>query len=231
MKEDNFSEWYNEILWKAEIMDVRYPVKGLYVWYPFGFALRRNVYGILRSLLDEDHSEVLFPLLIPKDEFMKEAEHIRGFEDEVYWVDRGGLDKLDIPLALRPTSETAMYPIFKLWVRSHADLPLRVYQIVNTFRHETKHTRPLIRLREITSFKEAHTVHVTLRHAKGEPWPIRRGLRRELLPHLHADSPPVAPGQPPIEQPVPPVEQQDGLAWREPHDPQQIMGLFWPQLG
>jgi prolyl-tRNA synthetase len=49
----------------------------------------------------------------------------------------------------------------KLWIRSHADLPLRIYQIVNTFRYETKHTRPLIRLREITSFKEAHTVHAT----------------------------------------------------------------------
>ena len=168
MKEDDFSEWYNEILWKAEIMDVRYPVKGLYVWYPFGFSLRRNVYGILRSLLDVDHSETLFPLLIPKNEFMKEAEHIKGFENEVYWVDRGGLDKLDIPLALRPTSETAMYPIFKLWVRSHADLPLRIYQIVNTFRHETKHTRPLIRLREITSFKEAHTVHATWEDAENQ---------------------------------------------------------------
>ncbi|NOR60354.1 MAG: proline--tRNA ligase, partial [Methanosarcinales archaeon] len=64
-------------------------------------------------------------------------------------------------LALRPTSETAIYPMYKLWVRSHADLPLLIYQIVNTFRYETKHTRPLIRLREITSFKEAHTVHAT----------------------------------------------------------------------
>jgi prolyl-tRNA synthetase len=51
--------------------------------------------------------------------------------------------------------------MYALWVRSHADLPIKMYQIVNTFRYETKHTRPLIRLREITSFKEAHTVHAT----------------------------------------------------------------------
>lgn len=68
-------------------------------------------------------------------------------------------------LALRPTSETAIYPMFKLWIRSHADMPMRIYQIVNTFRYETKHTRPLIRLREITSFKEAHTVHATWEEA------------------------------------------------------------------
>lgn len=161
----NFSEWYNELLLAAEIMDVRYPVKGLYVWNPFGFSLRSRTYNIMRELLDKDHQEALFPLLIPETEFMKEAEHIKGFEDEVYWVTHGGKNKLDVKLALRPTSETAIYPMYKVWVRSHADLPLKIYQIVNTFRYETKHTRPLIRLREITSFKEAHTVHATWEEA------------------------------------------------------------------
>jgi prolyl-tRNA synthetase len=161
-----FSEWYNDILWRAEIMDVRYPVKGLYVWYPFGFGIRKRVYSVLRDLLDRDHEETLFPLLIPENEFMKEAEHIKGFEEEVYWVTHGGTTPLDVKLALRPTSETAIYPMYALWVRSHADLPIKVYQIVNTFRYETKHTRPLIRLREITSFKEAHTVHATWEDAE-----------------------------------------------------------------
>ena len=82
----DFSAWYNEILWRAEIMDVRYPVKGLYVWFPFGFGIRKRVYNLLRELLDRDHEEALFPLLIPENEFMKEAEHIKGFEEEVYWV-------------------------------------------------------------------------------------------------------------------------------------------------
>jgi prolyl-tRNA synthetase len=165
LKED-FSAWYNDILWRAEIMDVRYPVKGLYVWYPYGFAIRKYVYQRLRDLLDRDHQETLFPLLIPEQEFMKEAEHIKGFEDEVYWVTHGGTTPLDVKLALRPTSETAIYPMYALWVRSHADLPIKYYQIVNAFRYETKQTRPLIRLREITSFKEAHTVHATWEEAE-----------------------------------------------------------------
>ena len=164
LKED-FSAWYNDLLWRAEIMDVRYPVKGLYVWYPYGFAMRKYVYQRLRDILDRDHQETLFPLLIPEQEFMKEAEHIKGFEDEVYWVTHGGTVPLDVKLALRPTSETAIYPMYALWIRSHADLPIRYYQIVNTFRYETKQTRPLIRLREITSFKEAHTVHATWEEA------------------------------------------------------------------
>jgi len=54
-----------------------------------------------------------------------------------------------------------MYPMFSLWVRTHTDLPLKFYQVVNTFRYETKHTRPLIRVREITTFTEAHTIHIS----------------------------------------------------------------------
>ncbi len=162
----DFSEWYHEIIQQAQIMDIRYPIKGLYVWFPFGFKLRNLIYGKLREIMDREHDEVYFPALIPETELGKEGKHIKGFEDEVYWITHGGLDELDVKLALRPTSETAMYPMFKLWIRSHADLPLRVYQIVNVFRYETKHTRPLIRLREITSFKEAHTAHRSYEEAE-----------------------------------------------------------------
>jgi prolyl-tRNA synthetase len=175
----DFSGWFNDLLWRAEIMDVRYPVKGLYVWYPYGFAIRKFVYNHLRELLDRDHQETLFPLLIPEQEFMKEAEHIKGFEDEVYWVTHGGTTPLDVKLALRPTSETAIYPMYALWLRSHADLPMKYYQIVNTFRYETKQTRPLIRLREITSFMESHTVHATWDEAEAQV-EYEIGLTREF---------------------------------------------------
>jgi prolyl-tRNA synthetase len=156
-----FSEWFHNILEEAEIIDTRYPVKGMHVWLPQGFKIRKHTLNILRTILDEDHDEVQFPLLIPEDELAKEAIHVKGFEEEVYWVTHGGLTELNEKLALRPTSETAMYPMFSLWVRNHSDLPMKYYQVVNTFRYETKHTRPLIRVREITTFKEAHTVHAT----------------------------------------------------------------------
>jgi prolyl-tRNA synthetase len=182
-QKQDFSGWFNDILWRAEIMDVRYPVKGLYVWYPYGFAIRKFVYNRLRDLLDRDHQETLFPLLIPEQEFMKEAEHIKGFEDEVYWVTHGGTTPLDVKLALRPTSETAIYPMYALWLRSHADLPMKYYQIVNTFRYETKQTRPLIRLREITSFMESHTVHATWDEAEAQ-CEYELGLTKEFYDGL-----------------------------------------------
>src|SRR4030043_455050 len=160
-----FSEWFHNILEEAEIIDTRYPVKGMHVWLPQGFKIRKHTLNILKEILDEDHEEVLFPLLIPEDELAKEAIHVKGFEEEVYWITHGGLTELNKKLALRPTSETAMYPMFSLWVRSHTDLPLKTYQIVNTFRYETKQTRAFIRVREIHFF-EAHTCHIDFEDAE-----------------------------------------------------------------
>jgi len=166
--EDNFSEWYNSIIEKTGLSDKRYPVKGLNIWPPYGWKLMRNVDEIIRKHFEEKgYNEVYFPTLIPQGQFNKEAEHIKGFSNEVYWVTKGGDDELDEKLVLRPTSETAMYPIFSLWVRSHSDLPLRIFQIVNTFRYETKQTRTFIRVREI-HFIEGHTVHATFEDAEGQ---------------------------------------------------------------
>ncbi len=160
-KSEDFSEWYNEIVELANLTDKRYPIKGMNVWTPYGWKIMRLTDEFIREELDAtNHQEVCFPLLIPETEFKKEKDHIKGFDSEVYWVTHAGLNELDIPMCLRPTSETAMYPIFALWVRSHSDLPLKTYQIVNTFRYETKMTRAFIRVREIHFF-ESHTCHTT----------------------------------------------------------------------
>ncbi|MCL4331932.1 MAG: His/Gly/Thr/Pro-type tRNA ligase C-terminal domain-containing protein, partial [Candidatus Thermoplasmatota archaeon] len=78
---------------------------------------------------------------------------------------RGGTDKLEEELSLRPTSESAMYPMFSLWIRTHGDLPLKIFQLVNVYRYETKHTRAFLRDREFHFF-EAHTAHATFDEAE-----------------------------------------------------------------
>ncbi len=164
---EDFSEWYNEVIETAGIQDKRYPVKGMNIWLPYGLRIMRKIESIIHEEMERTgHEEVLFPALVPETEFQKEAEHIVGFEGEVYWVTHAGHDPLDVRLILRPTSETAMYSMFSLWIRSHADLPFKVYQIVNVYRYETKHTRPLIRVREISRFFEAHTAHDSFEDAE-----------------------------------------------------------------
>ncbi|MGP8077165.1 MAG: proline--tRNA ligase [Thermoplasmata archaeon] len=156
-KRTSFIDWYLAVVEAADLSDKRYGVKGMNVWTPYGFLARRHLDGVIVREAEASGAQgVEFPALIPATEFAKEKEHIKGFDAQVYWVTKGGLSDLDVPLVLRPTSETAMYPIFALWVRSHKDLPLAVYQIVNTFRYETKTTRPFVRVREIHFFEE-HT--------------------------------------------------------------------------
>jgi len=170
----HFGKWFRRVLIGAGIMDYRYPIKGMAVWLPYGFKLRQNLLKVIRNLLDKTgHQEVRFPLLIPETSLAKEAEHMKSFEGQVFWVTRGGLTPLQIKYCLRPTSETAIAPMLKLWVRSHADLPMKLYQVVNIFRYETRATRPLIRMREVDNFKEAHTVHATKEEAEAQ---VKKGV-------------------------------------------------------
>lgn len=165
-KADDFMAWYNEIVERADLADKRYPIKGMNIWRPYGWRLMSNIDKLTRAEMERTgHGEVQFPLLIPKHLFQKEADHIKGFGAEVFWVTHAGDNELEEPWLLRPTSETAMYQIFSLWVRSHADLPLKTFQICNVFRYETKQTRAFMRVREIHFF-EAHTCHESFEDAE-----------------------------------------------------------------
>lgn len=165
-KKSDFSEWYNEIIDIAGLSDKRYPIKGMNVWLPYGLKVMKNIDSIIRQNVDsEKFQEVQFPVLITRDQLSIEFEHVKGFENEVFWVTRGGKEPLEVDMALRPTSEAAMYGMFQLWVRSHTDLPVKIYQIVSVYRYETKHTRSFIRIREIHFF-EAHTAHTDYNSAE-----------------------------------------------------------------
>src|SRR2546422_11624226 len=97
-KAEDFNEWYNEVVERANLTDKRYPVEGMNVWTGYGWAVMRRIDNLMRREMDRTgHEEVNFPLLIPETEFRKEAEHIRGFEVEVYWGQRAGENALDSP--------------------------------------------------------------------------------------------------------------------------------------
>jgi len=192
-KSDDFNEWYNEIVELADLCDKRYPIKGMNIWRPYGWKLMNHVDRLIRDeMILTNHQEVCFPLLIPESFFKKEEEHIEGFGKEVFWVTHAGVNQLEERWLLRPTSETAMYPIFSLWIRSHTDLPLKTFQIVNTFRYETKQTRAFIRVREIHFF-EAHTCHVDFadaeRQIKEDKEIAHRLLHKLCLPYVFSKRP------------------------------------------
>jgi len=158
-KFENFSQWFDKTLINADILDNRYPIKGFSVYKAWGAKISKKITEMLEERLEATgHSQVLFPVTISEDAFAKEAEHIEGFNTEVFWVTHAGKRRLSKKMLLRPTSETGMYPMFAYWIRSHADLPLKTFQSVSVFRYETKATRPLLRMREFL-WNEAHTAH------------------------------------------------------------------------
>lgn len=192
-KSDDFAEWYAEIVETAELTDKRYPIKGMNVWRPYGWAIMRRIDEFVRGRMDRTgHQELQFPLLIPESLFQKEAEQIKGFGGEVFWVEKAGDNPLEERMLLRPTSETAMYGVFPLWIRSHADLPLKTYQIVNVFRYETKQTRAFMRVREIHFFED-HSCFATFEeseaHVKEDLEIVRNVLEELALPYLTSRRP------------------------------------------
>ncbi len=165
---ENFSEWYDNVLLEAKLVDDRYPVKGFSVYTGWGMSTAKRIIAMLEEKLEENGNEPMqFPVVIPEDSFQKEEDHIEGFSGEVFWITHAGNNELERRLLLRPTSETAIYPMFKLWMRSHQDLPIKMHQTCNVYRYETKATRPLYRGREFL-WNEGHTAHVDYEEAEEE---------------------------------------------------------------
>ncbi|MFA4907511.1 MAG: proline--tRNA ligase [archaeon] len=149
-KNADFNEWYNSIVRKAELCDLRYNVKGFVVFQYWSVAAMKQMYNILEAILERKrHKPYWFPALIPEKNFNLEKEHVAGFAPEVFWVtEHGAGEKLEEKLALRPTSETAIYQMFSIWLRSYKDLPFKTYNRCQVWRYESKATRPFLRSRE-----------------------------------------------------------------------------------
>jgi len=166
VRKKDFGEWYLEVVKKAGLLDQRYPVKGFPVYMPWAVFMIKRITSMLEQGLEQSgHEPAAFPVVIPESSLRKEREHVKSFEKEVFWITHAGQNKLDERLFLRPTSETAIYPMYSLWIRTYQDLPLKLYQSCQVYRYETKMTKPLIRGREFF-WIESHTVQRTNEDAK-----------------------------------------------------------------
>ncbi len=164
----DFSDWFTELVNKAELADIRYGVKGFVCYMPWAVMSIKKMYAKYEALLEKNgHLPLMMPTVIPKSFFEKEADHVKGFAPEVFWVTEAGSEgeKLEEKLALRPTSETALYSMYHYWIRSYSDLPFKRYQSCQVFRYEGKMTRPFFRAREF-HWIEAHDVFATREDAE-----------------------------------------------------------------
>lgn len=157
-KNENFSEWYNQVILKAELADYG-PVRGFMIIRPRAYAVWEKIQEFFNERIRAHGvTNAYFPLLIPESFFKKEAEHAKGFAPELAWVENK--DNSEERVAIRPTSETIMYDAYAKWIRSHRDLPLRINQWCNVLRWEVKQTKLFLRTREFL-WQEGHCVYAT----------------------------------------------------------------------
>lgn len=175
---ENFSKWYTDVILDADLADYG-PVKGTMVVKPYGFSLWTNIRNSLNQMIiDSGHENAYFPLFIPKSFLEKEAKHVEGFAKECAVVTHSKLisedgsltvdpdSKLEEEIIVRPTSETIIWHMFKKWITSYRDLPLKVNQWANVVRWEMR-TRLFLRTSEFL-WQEGHTAHATKEEAMEE---------------------------------------------------------------
>lgn len=163
-QDDNFSQWYNQIVRRADLADYA-PVRGCMIIKPYGYAIWENIQRLMDARFKETGVvNAYFPLLIPGSFLEREAEHVEGFAPEVAWVTRGGHEELEEPYAIRPTSETIVGYSYARWIQSYRDLPLLINQWNNVMRWE-KRTMLFLRTAEFL-WQEGHTAHRTIAEAE-----------------------------------------------------------------
>jgi prolyl-tRNA synthetase len=159
-KTENFAMWYTDVIVLSEMI-AYYDISGCYILRPWSYKmwdLIQNWFNVEIEKLGVENC--YFPLFVSQDRLEKEKDHVEGFAPEVAWVTKSGDGELAKPIAVRPTSETIMYPAFSDWIRSHRDLPLKLNQWSNVVRWEFKDPTPFLRSREFL-WQEGHTAHVT----------------------------------------------------------------------
>ncbi len=167
---EDFSEWYNQLVLKADLADYA-PVRGCMVVKPYGWALWENITAALdKEFKATGHVNAAFPTLIPMSFFEKEKEHVEGFAPELAVVTHGGGEKLEEPLVVRPTSETIIGYMYSKWVKSWRDLPILIVQWGSVLRWEMR-TKLFLRTSEFY-WHEGHTAHTTKEEALEEMYRI-----------------------------------------------------------
>ena len=179
-REENYSEWYLDIVKKAGLAS-NSAVRGCMVIKPNGFAIWERMQRQLDDMFKETgHVNAYFPLFIPKSFLSREAAHVEGFAKECAVVthyrlknaeDGSGVivdpeAKLEEELIVRPTSETIIWHTYRDWITSYRDLPLLINQWANVVRWELR-TRLFLRTAEFL-WQEGHTAHATADEALEE---------------------------------------------------------------
>lgn len=108
-----------EVITKSEMIEY-YDVSGCYILRPWSYF----IWEMIQQFFDKRIKKIgvrnsYFPIFVSQAALEREKTHIADFAPEVAWVTKSGKSDLAEPIAVRPTSETVMYPAYAKWVKSH----------------------------------------------------------------------------------------------------------------
>nr|CAG8520290.1 3793_t:CDS:2 [Entrophospora candida] len=148
------------VLKRSEMLEYYEEVSGCYILRPLAY----NIWQEIQKFFDDEIKEMgvedtYFPMFVSQRQLEKEKNHIEGFAPEVAWVTKAGSSEMENPIAIRPTSETVMYPYFAKWIRTHRDLPLKeaddeVLEILELYRQVYEDLLAVPVIRGVKSEKE-----------------------------------------------------------------------------
>ncbi len=168
----DFSQWYQDVVKVAELAETS-QVRGCGIVKPYGYKIWELVKAELgRRIQDTGVQDMYFPIFVPMANLEAEKDHVEGFSPELAVVTHAGGEELVERLAVRPTSEAAIYPTYAKWINSYRDLPLRLNQWANVVRWE-KRPRPFLRWSEF-QWQEGHSVFATKEEAVAEMWQMAK---------------------------------------------------------
>jgi prolyl-tRNA synthetase len=168
-KSEDHGKWFQELLVRSDMIDYT-DVSGCYVLKPWSFAIWEKIQSFLNAQIAvRGVQNTYFPMLVSETNLKKEEEHLEDFAPEVAWISTADEDAQE-RYAIRPTSETIIYPHFANWMKETGVYP-KINQWCNILRWENKGCTPFIRSREFL-WQEGHTCHPTKEDAALEMWDI-----------------------------------------------------------
>ncbi|KAG0638776.1 hypothetical protein HOY80DRAFT_1009916 [Tuber brumale] len=141
-KEIDFSNWYEQVLTNGDMSEY-YDISGCYILKALQHWFNTNTKSI-------GVDDCYFPMFVSEKLLEREKDHIEGLAQEAAW------NELEEHIAIRPTSETVMYPYYAKWICN---------QWNSVVHRELKHPELFLRTREFL-WQEGHTAHISLKNTE-----------------------------------------------------------------
>lgn len=86
-KAENFSQWYQEVVLKAELIEYYTEISGFFILRPGSMY----IWSVIRKWFNEriealGVEETSFPMFLSSKSLEKEKDHVEGFAPELAWV-------------------------------------------------------------------------------------------------------------------------------------------------